>query len=173
MKTLFIYLAVLLIASVSVVQAQEQKVYKGQVLVKQDSYKIKRDVLYVNMIIEVSGLAVGRYQKLILTPVLRAGNKDVSLQPIVLNGVNRHKMYRRAVEFDGHVIAKEGAYMVLKNEPEFLKQIAYEQTIAYKDWMKDAQLVLIGELCDYKGTPCQVMEDELTGKIEIKQKEEE
>lgn len=168
-KNIFIYIVMSLIACTSVLQAQEEKTYKGQVLVKQDSIVVKRDVLYLNLNMEISGLAVGRYQKLILTPVLRAGDKDVSLQPIVLNGINKQKMYERAKVFDGVVIAKEGAYVVLKNEPELLKEIIYNQSIVYKDWMKDAKLVLIGELCNYWGTPCQVFVDELTDKLTIKE----
>ncbi len=165
MKTIVIYLAA--IVCVFSLHAQEQKSYRGQILVKQDSFLVKQDLLYLNMNIEISGLAVGRYEKLILTPVLRFKNEVVSLQPIVLNGANKHKMYKRAIALDGPVIAKEGAFVVLKNEPELIKEIAYVQSVPYKEWMKDAELVLIGELCNYAGTPKQVLRNVLTEKIVI------
>lgn len=170
MKRLGKYMVFFFIVCASLVQAQVQKVYRGRVLIKQDSFVVKQGKLYLDMNMEVSGLGVGRYEMLSLTPVLRSGNKAVALQPVVLNGTNRQKMYRRAIALKGETIAKGDAYLVLKNEPDLIKTFTYNQVISYRKWMKEAELVLIGELYDYSDIPAQRFEDVLTEKIVIEEK---
>ncbi|MCC8171235.1 MAG: DUF3868 domain-containing protein [Parabacteroides sp.] len=147
--------------------SQTAGAFQGQITVKQDSFVIKRNVLYLYMHISLSGLQVGRYESMVLTPLLHAGEKEFALKPIVLNGANKQKIYERKKVFDGPVYAKKNAYAVLKNNPDSEEEIVYLQEVECRDWMKEASLVLRGERCNYNGRPAQTYVDILTDKITI------
>lgn len=149
--------------------SQGADAFQGLVTVKQDSFVIKRNVLYLYMHISWSGLQVGRYESMVLTPLLHAGEKEFALKPIVLNGANKQKIYERKKVFDGPVYAKKNAYVVLENDPEAEKEIVYLQEVECRDWMKKAALVLRGERCGYNGRPEQTYMDILTDKVTIQE----
>ena len=62
----------------------------------------------LNLQIDLSGLSVGRYQSLAIAPMLREGRDSLKLQPIVVNGANKQKMYERTLAFKGKVVADDG-----------------------------------------------------------------
>ena len=87
------------------------------------------------MDILLSGLSVGRYQTLILTPVLRKDNYLLRLSPIRINGANKHKMYERTVAFQGKQVADKNAYVVLKSAPTLLQEVNYKKRfLSVRGW---------------------------------------
>lgn len=162
---IFIYALVLLFGSVSFVKGQTE-VYKGQVSVKQNNIERRNNVLFLDMDISLCGLSVGLYQSLMLMPMLRHGQDSLLLKPIVVNGRNKQKMYKRAQILKGENAAHEGIYTVIKNEPSLIQQISYKETVPYASWMKGAQLVLVGELGNYDGEPLQIFINVLTDKLQ-------
>lgn len=164
MKTTFVY-GVILFFLLSSPFAGAQKMYKGKVNVLQQLMEKKKGYLSMQLDITVCGLAVGKHQSLLLMPMLKSGRDSLVMQPIVLNGRNKHKMYDRAVSLHGKRVADDGAYMVLRNYPSSLLQIPYEQEFPFRKWMKDAHLILVGQLCDYDGNPVETYVDTLTEKI--------
>lgn len=165
MKTILFY--ILIFITISSPLAQAQRVYQGKVKVKTNSIKIENDKLDLDMEISVQGLSVSRYHTLSLIPVLRSGNDSLVMQPIVLNGINKQKMYKRSLALNGKQEADNGAFMVLKNMPLLLVQIPYMQSVPYQQWMNEAQLVLIGESCNYNGTPITSTTDILTENLNL------
>ena len=147
--------------------AGAQKVYKGKVKVFQQLMEKKKGYLNMQLDITVCGLPVGKHRSLLLMPMLKAGRDSLVLQPIVLNGRNKQKMYERTLALHGKRMADDGAYMVLPNYSSSILQIPYEQEFPYRKWMKDAQLILVGQFCDYDGNPVQTHVDILTEKIRI------
>ena len=93
MKT-FIYICLLVIGLVLPAGAQVPiQSYRGQVSVKQNRIEREGNSLRLDLTISVCGLSVGRYQTLSLMPMLRSDRDSVVMAPVVLNVVNKQKMY--------------------------------------------------------------------------------
>ena len=74
--------------------------YRGQVSVKQNRIEREGNSLRLDLTISVCGLSVGRYQTLSLMPMLRSDRDSVVMAPVVLNGVNKQKMFDRTLVFE-------------------------------------------------------------------------
>lgn len=170
MKTNYI-IGLLLVCLSCAARPQEHKLYRGEIKVKQDSFVVNDSRLQLDMHIAFSGLKVGRTQRLELTPVLCNGQQQIRLQPIIINGTNKQKMYRRALRFHSEETVRGAAYLIVKNEPGYLQEIFYTQSVPYCEWMKEARLVLEGRLCNYAGRPVNMTVDELTDRIVIYEEE--
>lgn len=152
MKTL-LYTVVLLLSLLSPAFSQTlTQSYKGIVSVKQNKIECVDNMLVLNADVKLCGLSVGRYNSLELTLMLRCGNNSVLLQPIVVNGANKQKMYERALVLKGRKAADAEAYVVIKNDPTLLQEISYKKAMPFQPWMEKAELVLVGNLLNYNGT---------------------
>lgn len=165
MKTTLYSLLIFLFLFAPFVEAQ--KVYKGKVNVFQQTLKKKGGKLVMEMEVSVCGIAVGSQQSLLLLPMLKAGRDSLVMQPVVINGTNKQEMYNRAVALRGKAVADDGAFLVIKNDPNALIQFTYTQAVPFRGWMQDASLVLVGQFCNYNGDPKQTFIDTLTEKIRI------
>lgn len=148
-------------------RAQAYRTYRGEVRVKQDSFVVCGDRLTLDMHIAFTGLGVSRHRTLELTPLLCSGTDTIRLQPVVILGTNKWNMYRRALALRGEKGQRKEAYAVLKNRPSYLQEITYTQSVPYREWMKNAKLLLCGRLTGYSGHPLRTTTDELTGRIVI------
>lgn len=164
MKASFYILFLFLTSFLFSAQAQTT-IYRGMVSVKENKVGVEDNVLTLNMDISLCGLSVGRYKTLTLIPMLRAGKDSVLLQPVVVNGVNKQKMYGRTLAFKGKEVADAGAYVVLKNDPSLIQQVSYKKAIPFQPWMKNAQLILVGEVSNYNGSPQQTFVNILTDRF--------
>ena len=157
MKT-FIYICLLVIGLVLPAGAQVPiQSYRGQVSVKQNRIEREGNSLRLDLTISVCGLSVGRYQTLSLMPMLRSDRDSVVMAPVVLNGANKQKMYDRTLVFEGKKAAT----------PELIREIPYELSIPYHPWMKNAALILVGELDNYEGAPLRTFVNVLTEHLDI------
>ena len=102
-----------------------------------------------------------------LMPMLRSDRDSVVMAPVVLNGVNKQKMFDRTLVFEGKKAADGDAYTVIKNTPELIREIPYELSIPYQPWMKNAALILVGELDNYEGAPLRTFVNVLTEHLDI------
>ena len=139
--------------------------YRGMVYVRENSIEQQGDNLMLNLQIDLSGLSVGRYQSLAIAPMLREGRDSLKLQPIVVNGANKQKMYERTLAFKGKVVADDGGYLVVKNQPTLLREVTYRMAVPFESWMKGAELVLVGELKNYDGVTKEVYINILTDNL--------
>lgn len=76
-------------------------------------------------------------------------------------------MYDRTLVFEGKKAADGDAYTVIKNTPELIREIPYELSIPYQPWMKNAALILVGELDNYEGAPLRTFVNVLTEHLDI------
>lgn len=143
---------------------------QGQVTVKSNRVELRGKSLKLDFSVEFKNLEIGRYETLTLIPLLRGEKDSLLLSPIVINGANKAKMYRRSLALKGKAEADEGAYAVLENDPNYARSIPYRKTIPYRNWMKRAKLVLVGELCNYYGMPQRLFIDVLTDQLDIEVK---
>lgn len=164
MKTT-VYILLFLLATLSCPAQEVLSTYQGIVTVKANKVEKQGDNLTLEMSIDLCGLSVGRYQTLSIIPMLRAGHDSLRLQPIVVNGANKQKMYERTLSFQGRAIADNGAYVVLKNDPKVLREVNYRVTIPCKSWMKGSEFILVGQFNNYDGQPQQTYSDILTKQL--------
>ena len=68
---------------------------------------------------------------------------------------------------EGKKAADGDAYTVIKNTPELIREIPYELSIPYQPWMKNAALILVGELDNYEGAPLRTFVNVLTEHLDI------
>lgn len=167
MKTSFYIFFFFLIMQVLPSQAQTS-VYKGMVNIKQNKIELEKGVLSLDMNVSLSGLSVAPHQSLLLTPVLRNGSNSLRLQPIRINGANKQKMYKRALEFQGKAVADDNAYVILESDPTLLQEISYKKEVPFQAWMEHAELILVGELNNYDDIPVQTYTDVLTDDLNIR-----
>ena len=92
--------------------------YRGMVYVRENSIGLQGDNLMLDLQIDLSGLSVGRYESLAIAPMLREGRDSLRLQPIVVNGTNKQKVYERTLAFRGKAVADDGAYLVVKKSTD-------------------------------------------------------
>ena len=145
--------------------------YRGQVSVKQNRIEREGNSLRLDLTISVCGLSVGRYQTLSLMPMLRSDRDSVVMAPVVLNGVNKQKMLRRKQIQTGtgpDFLEKVKQWSDdSKSTPELIREIPYELSIPYQPWMKNAALILVGELDNYEGAPLRTFVNVLTEHLDI------
>lgn len=153
--------------SQSQVQAQAT-VYNGLVNIKQNKAEMSDGLLTLEMDILLSGVSVGRYQTLLLVPVLRNGDHALRLPPVRINGANKQKMYERKIAFEGKQAADGNAYVVLQSNPTLLQEVSYKKEISFQPWMAEAELILLGELNNYDDIPVRTYKDVLTDRLYIR-----
>jgi hypothetical protein len=124
----------------------------GNVSVRLNRAETKGNALNLDADVRINKFNIGRYESLSLTLVLKGTGQGQtqSLPPVIVNGANKRQMYERALALRGATAAKNGAYAVLKNDPELIQFLPYKRAVAYKAWMSNCQLVLIGEVKNYR-----------------------
>jgi hypothetical protein len=113
--------------------------------------ELKGNTLNLNMDVKISQMQIGRYESLSITFVLKGTGRGQTqtLPPVIVNGANKRNMFERAVALYGETAARNGAYTVLKNDPQLIQYVEYKRAVAYKSWMNSCQLILVGEIKDY------------------------
>ncbi|WP_288205110.1 DUF3868 domain-containing protein [uncultured Parabacteroides sp.] len=174
MKTsfyIFFFFLIMQVCPVRLLSQTQATVYNGFVNIKQNKAEVENGQLKLDMNLLLSGLSVGRYQTLVLTPVLRNGNHSFRFAPVRINGANKQKMYERTIAFEGKQVADGGAYVVLKSNPSLLQEVNYKKVILFQPWMEEAELILIGELNNYDDVPVQTYTNVLTDHFYIQMAE--
>ncbi|MDR1500020.1 MAG: DUF3868 domain-containing protein [Tannerellaceae bacterium] len=150
-RTLLSIVIIIALSLVSLLNAQVQQ-RTGGVSVKLNRAELKGNALNLDMYMTIDNIPVKRYESLVLTIALRGQGKGqiLALPPVIVNGANKRQMFERAVDISGLTAAKNGAYAVLKNDTELVQYLRYGRAVAYKSWMNNCRLVLVGEFKDYR-----------------------
>ena len=154
MKSLFFTIAGIMLLIAPVAQAQ---LGSGSASVKLNSATLKGNALNLDMDVKIAQMNIGRYESESLRFVLRGTGKGqtLPLPPVIINGANKRQMYERALALHGATVAKNGAYAVLKNDPELIQYLSYKRAVTYNSWMNNCQLLLVIELKDYRNNTIQ------------------
>jgi hypothetical protein len=154
MKSLFFTIAGIMLLISPVAQAQ---LGSGSASVKLNSATLKGNALNLDMDIKIAQMNIGRYESVSLRLVLRGTGKGqtLPLPPVIINGANKRQMYERTLALHGATVAKNGAYAVLKNDPELIQYLSYKRAVTYNSWMNNCQLLLVVELKDYRNNTIQ------------------
>ncbi|MDL2281880.1 DUF3868 domain-containing protein [Parabacteroides sp. OttesenSCG-928-G06] len=151
MKTNIRLIVGLLFVCTTFVQAQEKAVYKGKAFVEDYSLFIQNDSAFFKATVCMTDIPLRKYYTLTITPVICSGTDSLELAPIVLQGGNKDKYYRRAARLSKGEKVIQPAHIVWKNKPEYIQVVKYKETLHSQPWMEDAQLVLKGTYTRYHG----------------------
>lgn len=149
----FLYALALLSAGASLgggAQAQQrQTLYGGRMAVTYtESVRHAGDSLTISFRLTADSLTLESERSLMLTPLLE-GADTLRLQPLLLNGRNRHQVYRRNLSLGAET---PGAYYaVLKMTGRTEKSIDYCETVFFEPWMETGRLVIEADLCGCGG----------------------
>lgn len=129
--------------------AQQPQILNDGIIIDRQEIKQKNDSLSISMLLNISELTLPSVRSLTLTPILTDGKTEKALLPILLNGSNRHKVYRRHVVL-GHELP-ETYYIVSKVGRKNKRPINYNKNIVFEPWMASAKLYLIEDYCGCGG----------------------
>ncbi len=139
-----IYMVCLLLwITVRVLQAQI--LLDGQVTVSHLDVARTEGNLFVSMDVNVSGLELKMDREMVLTPVLRNGTDSLRLPAIIVAGRNRYFYHQRNDSLTDNVLVRRTPKDTV---------IGYRATVAYKDWMAEALLMMDEGEC---GCRCEVL----------------
>ena len=124
------------------------------VSVKMNRALLSGNALSLDMDVRIPYIDVKRNESLQLTLALventTRNRRSKRLPPIIVLGANKRNMYKRSVALAGDNFAKKGAYSVLKADKEVIQFVALKGKVAYQPWMNNCQVVLVGEVKNYK-----------------------
>lgn len=115
---------------------------KAQV-VRTEIYRLERQdsCLFVDMNIDLSQVRLAPDCSVFLLPTVAAAQDSVSLPPILLNGPQSDKMYRRRKALGTVTEVEEAApYLILREGEHPLPRINYRTRVPYQSWMNRAQI---------------------------------
>jgi outer membrane protein OmpA-like peptidoglycan-associated protein len=149
--------------------AEAQTIFDGQIPVKIQRLRQVDDSVQVVIDFDLSALSIGTDRSLILTPVLidTQGN-ELKLKDIVVNGKQKQKAYQREMDLN------EGAerqmaklhYAVIELNSEIRETpYRYDYGLSFENWMSDARMDVIADLCDCGGETSQVITDKIADRI--------
>ena len=140
--------SLMLLLPTAELQAQQPSVKVNRALVQ-------NNVLNIDLDVRLPYINVKRNESLYVTLVLRENTSNARKQTqrlpaIVIHGSNTKRMYDRSVALLGEKVAKEGAYVVLKNDKDLIQFVPFRGKLRYRPWMKNCQLIVVSEVKNYK-----------------------
>lgn len=143
--------ALLAAIAVSPCQGQEYfKIYNGTISVEANKLKQKGDslLLIMNLDIPMKQIDLKSRKSLELIPLLKGSKGSMAFPSVLVNGRNRNKVYKRKAAL-GNLKGENVPYAVVrKGETSVLH---YVQQVPYENWMEDASLYLVEDLCGCAG----------------------
>lgn len=109
------------------------------------------DSLFIDWEIHINGFEIGSHNSLSLTPVLQNGKDSLELPSIIINGINKQHMYKRALVFSPKKLAQQKAFVVRCNNPYQIILIPYKTSVIYNKWMRGTNLNIIRRIHSYSG----------------------
>lgn len=159
----------IMVAAVSPGLAQQKHlVYDGKISVEATELRQKGDSLLLNMELDIPTryIDLDSRKSLSLIPVLEGSKGRMSFPPVIINGRNRNKVYKRKQslnENSGEVVPYA---VVRKGEPAMLH---YIQQVPYEEWMDDAYLNMVEDLCGCGGANLSSVQNQIFPSIELEQ----
>ena len=116
-----------------------------------DIYRLERQdsCMTLDMSVDLSRLRIIPDCTVFLVPVLRGGSDSLELAPLMLNGPQSDRMYRRkrALGYQPEQLAQK-PYLILREGEHPLPAINYRARLPYAGWMAGAELLLRDVPCD-------------------------
>ena len=111
----------------------------------------QRDSIRITLDLGITAAAMPRRSSIYLFPALRSGMNESALPPVVLNGRTQGKVAAREERLSKNNEAKYASYTV-KNRNMFMHKIPYTACVPAESWMKDANVAMVREIRDCRGS---------------------
>ncbi len=135
---------------------------QSRVDITQNQYALKGDSVYVALTVGMNEARIARRAFVLLTPTITQGSVSMELPPIMINGKNRAKAYRRLVALNR---APVGVGQVISADAKSVSRTyLYVTVFAYEPWMKEAVLTMREDQCVCNG-PLLKMEFDFNGSV--------
>lgn len=154
-----------------------QEAYKGELFVTRQQFSLLNEgrQLQVDLGIDYEGLKLPSDESITVTPILQAGGQKLVLPSIVINGMEKQKVYNRKSTLTKNKKPKPGEKripapaVVLRNDAKAARSFSYKVAIPFSEWMKEAVLMLRCEECNCHGKIGKVYEDKIADGIRLPQ----
>lgn len=107
--------------------------------------------LLIDIDFDLSALKLSSREQLTLTPIIRNGNTELALAPLIVNGKIRHKVYMRQQKFGTLEDNNPNAIEVVKAGKQEVQIISYSTVVGFEDWMIESSLYLNENYCSACG----------------------
>lgn len=151
--------AALLLATCALCRAQE--FYRGEMFVTGQRFSIKEDRLNVDISVDFEGLKMPADESLTITPVLAGGGNEQVLPAVLINGLEKQKVYQREQAFAGSKSSAPIPAVVIRNDAKTSRSFRYRVAVPYQEWMKDAMLLIRSQECACHGKKGNIYEDKI------------
>lgn len=103
------------------------------------------DSVRISLAFDFDGVVMSSTRKLVLTPVLRKGSRELALPAVVLTGKRRMRDDRRLWNVDPHSRPVPFPYTIVRmpgRKIAWTGRKRYHASVPYAAWMRDAELLL-------------------------------
>jgi outer membrane protein OmpA-like peptidoglycan-associated protein len=96
-------------------------------------------------------------RSMLLTPLLQTADYNKALPPILINGYARQKLYKRKhalhkkMPRPEYAVIESRRYVDKKSTGKYTRTIDYKVAIPYEDWMYNANIVMVQDVCGCAG----------------------
>ncbi|MDR1500539.1 MAG: DUF3868 domain-containing protein [Tannerellaceae bacterium] len=158
---------IILLLGMVAAQVAAQGIFEDRIPVKIQQLKQKDDSVRMVLDMDLSKLTIETERILQLTPVLVSSNgKEFKMQPLLINGHQRHKLFLRDKELNKQQRrTNDNVYAVIELNDDNRKVYRYQQTIGYENWMRDAQLNIVSDLCGCSGAKQRITSEKIADRI--------
>lgn len=115
------------------------KAQSYQDFITQQKVKLVDSDLVLNMRVDFSNLTLSKCHGVVFTPVVTRGDSAQAFPSIVVNGKERHTLYRR--------LKRPAGEMAMTIEKAHKAPVDYRGAVTCKPWMVGAQIVLVTDSC--------------------------
>lgn len=146
-----------------------QEFYRGEMFVTGQRFSLADGHLNVDLSVDFEGLKMPPDESLTMTPVLINGDDEQDLPAVLINGTEKQKVYRREQEFAGGKNPAPIPAVVIRNDAKTSRSFRYRVAVPYREWMKDAILLMRSQECACHGKKGNIYEDKIADGLHLPQ----
>lgn len=126
----------------------QQKVSDVRVVVH--DIRQEKDSVRAILDIEISGISVTPAEQLYFFPVIRAGENEKKLLPVVVRGKTQQAVVNRAEKLSGEVEPVYACFSTRRRKA-IREKITYSSTVPLEGWMRGANVAMVQERRNCRG----------------------
>lgn len=146
-----------------------QEFYRGEMFVTGQRFSLTDGHLNVDLSVDFEGLKMPSDESLTITPVLANGENEQDLPAVLINGTEKQKVYQREQEFAGSKNPAPIPAVVIRNDAKMSRSFRYRVAVPYREWMKDAILLIRSQECACHGKKGNIYEDKIADGLSLPQ----
>jgi outer membrane protein OmpA-like peptidoglycan-associated protein len=144
-----------------------QHIFEEQIPIKIQQLRQVDDSVQLTLDMDLSELEIGTARSLLLTPVLIGPQgKSLKMKNVLINGPQRHQAFLRDMELNRKKRRlKNDYYDVIELNQANRGVFQYRQTVGFENWMREARMEIISDLCGCTGFEPRVVSEKVADRI--------